>query len=245
MRNDEDFDDDLEYEVEPVDAEVLRLGEERAKQRVAEAEAAVDVDQVYRDIDNRSDYDFSWEEIKLRFGVRGLLIATAVVAILLGAWQAGLFNGATFAGMIAASLLVLGTGHVLAEFRERRRLEFAQARHEASLARARGEEVTEDPPPPPEGFVEEIKDLIRSRSQFSVREMLIATAIACALSWLISLFGLERSAILMGLFALFGLGLDAIGFDLPPAFRLTWWLSVVLYCLLTLGSAAAAALGFG
>ena len=79
-----DEDDDFEYEVEPVDEEVLAGEKARARLEVARAENAVNVDTVYQELNAPTDLDGLAGEIKLRFSVRTLLIATTVIAVLLG-----------------------------------------------------------------------------------------------------------------------------------------------------------------
>ena len=241
----DDEDDGLDYELEPIDEHVLRQEELRVKEQIAKAEAAVDVDEVYRQLNQPDDIDFDWKKIKPQFSIKSLLIVTAVIATILAAWRIGFFNGSVFAALVALVLLTLGTIFAWTDLHQRRREEALQARHARKLARARGDDVPTDDEdlPEPKGIVEDLFDLVSRRPQFSTRDLLMTTAGVAVLLWFVVRLGPAPSALLMGLFALAGVTAEAFGANPPPMFRLVWWLSVLGYCLITLGHAVASSLG--
>ena len=73
---DEDGD---EYELEPVDAEVLAKQRQRAAERIDAASTRIDVDELYREAERQRDWDIS--DFHIRFSVNHMLLATACMAI--------------------------------------------------------------------------------------------------------------------------------------------------------------------
>lgn len=241
-----DYEDDgLDYEVEPVDEYVLQQEALRAREQVEEAKAAVDVDALYRDLNARDELDFDWEKFRPRFSIKNLLVVTAVLAVLLTSWKIGMFNGHAFAALISLALLALGSAYAWVELREQRRRELIQERNARLIARARGDDAPDDEPLDMKSLEEEAAELLKARPRFRIRDLMLATAGMSVLLWMVTRIGVGASATLMGFFALGGLVAEALGADPPPSVRLAWWLSIVGYCLVTLGSAVASALGFG
>jgi hypothetical protein len=82
----DDGDDDAELELEPIDAEILAAAKRRAEETVSGATKAVDIDEIYRDIEPNREFRLPtdlFDNLRVQFGVKHLLIATAVVAVLL------------------------------------------------------------------------------------------------------------------------------------------------------------------
>lgn len=241
-----DEDDDFEYEVEPVDEEVLAREKARARLEVARAENAVNVDTVYQELNAPTDLDGLVGEIKVRFSVRTLLIATTVIAILLGLAGSSLFSGAGFAGLICLSLFGLGSAHMWLNFRERQRREAAIAKRERQLAIAK--RLAEEPnwiPTDEDRAVEEeqqlsnpIEDLLSIFSRaprFSLIEMMIGMTLAVVIVVVLQLTGSPAGgAVALGVLSITVFAMQAADMDVPRPLLIAWWLSLVGYCSLTL-----------
>ena len=147
-----DFDDDAiesdegDYELEPVDEHVTRQAKKIAREEVARAERAVDVDQVYRELEGRDELDSSWEPGNFSFGIKHLLIATGVFGLMLGCLRIGLFTMGSFSTLVALSLVMLGAAHTFFDWRDRRRQEAVIARQRYDRGRAKGEIGINVPP---------------------------------------------------------------------------------------------------
>jgi hypothetical protein len=99
-------DDDFEYELEPVDPEILELERKRAQQKTDEAISRVTFDEIQQAKPEDHDYDVDFSKLKeFRFTTRHLLLLTAVVAFGLTIWLA--FDG-------CMALFVLGVCGVVA-----------------------------------------------------------------------------------------------------------------------------------
>jgi hypothetical protein len=217
-----DDEDDGEYELEPVDPEILDRERHLAERRIREAESAVDVDEVYRDTEPAD--PITWDELRnFRFTIRHLLIVTALLALLLtfielGGWLGLFLAGA--AALAAGWFFVLRKEHRVRVERERR---LAQLDLPAAPAQPRETQVSVAPP---------------FRFSFSMKEMFIALTAAAVVFGLVRMLGgPENAAILLGMVALVGLGVHLLGFDPPPLVILGWWLLLVLYIVVTLWAA--------
>ena len=68
------------------------------------------------------------------------------------------------------------------------------------------------------------------RFQFSLRELLMTMTVAAVTLGILRLMGsAETAATLLGLVALFGLVIYAVGYEPPQVVVLGWWLTLVLY----------------
>lgn len=247
-----DPDDDFEYEVEPVDEAVLAHERAAAQRQVAQAEAAVDVDAVYRELEKRDDFDAAFEKLRARFSLKSLLIAMTVLAVVLGFAGSGLFNGATFAGFICVSLLGLGTAHAWLNFQERRRREEVLARRDRQARKAEHlarypdvPYVEEEPLSPADGNpLLEFAGSLAKWPRFTIAELLISTTIAAFMLVLLMVAGLGlRSAFALGFVAITGFALQAADISVPRPLILAWWLSLLGFGMLILVSPALNAAG--
>jgi hypothetical protein len=263
---DEWGDDGVEYELEPPDEEVLALEKRRAREDIVASELAIDVDEIYREMDGRAKLDFSGErgQFRFQFQVKHLLIATAVLAVILTLVRIEIFGG------LAALVTLAVAGGALAYFElqqqhrwkeaqrrfqekyERRRQFFERRAHASpSSSSSSKEEVTiyddlsfgGSP-----GYAEWNADAPPTpakpfRFQFSLQQMLIATTMAAVLFALIHLVGGPRNAAsMLGMIALVGLVAHALGADPPEIVVLGWWMVLVLYIVLSLGVAISSGL---
>lgn len=242
-------DDGVEYELEPPDEAVLRGAEARARDDLERAQHAIDVDAVYRELEGRSEEDLSWEPGDFRFSTKHLLIATTAIAVLLGAWKAAVLTPHSFAALVAVALLVLGSAHAYIAWRERRRQEalLARQRYERAAAHAEGGfgDAPEGAEPTLGSAWEELRSAAGGTLRFGLRELGLLMLFVAVLMVPLRYLGAGPTAALVGLAVLGGLGLQAADFDLPRWALGVWWLLILAYCLLTLGQAAAAGLGYG
>lgn len=241
-------DEDDEYDVEPVDEQVLESERRRAAQNVLDAETAVDVDAIYREMERGDDFDALFEKFRGRFTIKHLLIATTVVAVVLGLGASGVFTGVTFAGFIAISLIVLGGAHAYLNFRESRRREALIAQRERELGRRRraaaesrgmytadDEEEDDAPPYQQPSFGEDLRAAIASVTRFGLGELMMAMTGAAVLLGLLVLTGSPtRAAAGLGVLAIAGFGLQAADYDLPRPLLLAWWFCVIGFAVLML-----------
>lgn len=245
---DDDEGDDGDYELEPVDEHVTRHAKNLARDEVTRAGHAVDIDKVYQELEGRVETDFSWEPGKFSFGIKHLLIATGAFALMLGFWRMGFFSTGGFSALIALALVVLGAIHTFFDWRDRRRREAVLARQRYDQGRAKGEIGIDVPPPevPPSNLSDAWEDVqhdLRQFLRFGIRELLIITAVVAVMMTVVLAIGIGPTAVLVGMFALGGLGLQALDFDLPRPVRIAWWASILAYCVLTVVGTIISAFG--
>lgn len=233
-------DDDFEYEVEPVDEQVTAHFERRAKEELKRAEQAIDVDSIYRELNRRDDFDAAFESFKARFSIRTLLIATTVIALLLGFGASGLLTGATFAGFICLSLIVLGSIHGWLSYQERKRHAELVALREAQLRGTRGpndDGDDEDAASGPRPAMVTPADLLRELFRFGLKDFLIAGVAASFMVAICALTGSPgKGAAALGAVAITGLAMQAADINIPRPLVLAFWLSLAGFCLLTIAS---------
>lgn len=220
-------DDDDELELEPVDPEILAHEQQRAHEKTERVLGRVDLDQL---LDESRGRDLSLDLSGLRefrFTTRHLLIATACLALSLALLNAlGPCNG-PFVMAIAA----LGCGwYAVMRIERRRETERAAARDAwgaASLPTSgiadRGDEeppVTEEPSWRRRWAVD---------VAFSTRELLWAVTAATVVLAILQFMGAEAMALVLGLVALLGLVVNAVGYEAPRSVALGWWVLLAMY----------------
>lgn len=250
-------DDDDEYELEPPDPEVLAAEERRTQEAIEESRMAVDIDEIYRDLNrdrSREILEHWVRNFRFRFQVKHLLIGTAVLAILLTLYRLELLQTAIVLLLMA---LVVGLFLYLqwqekkqqdeAEQRRRtlyqRRREYlerklrAVAEQEAERAVASSHAAIQ--PMAPDVTLEPRSQSIQPplRFQFSLWELMAVMSVAAVVFGLVQVLGgPSNAASLLGLVALLGLVIQAIGFEPPAVVVLGWWIILVLYVLLSIAA---------
>jgi membrane protein implicated in regulation of membrane protease activity len=216
-------DDDYELELEPVDPEVLAMERRHAAERVEAAASRIDVDELYGDTGGYSDLTVDWSQVKqFRFTTRHLLIATAFLAILLTLFR---LLYATKAIVIIAAV-ALAAGWIWAMRLERKKeLERERRRAEFFGKTAPAESADERLEPAEQAPRAEFK------FAFSIKELLITTAVCAVVLALVRLIGPEAMSVTLGAAALVGLVVNAMGYDPPRHVVLGWWLLLVMYLL--------------
>ncbi len=238
-------DDADEYELEEVDQSVLDHERARGEAELKKAESAVDVDRLYREMDSASDWDGLASSFRAQFGIKHLLILMTLVAVVLGMWQAGLFNGRAFAFLVFLTLLALGLAHTYLNLKERRKQEAIYAAHRLQLLKSRqaaGEEIDideEDFLPSKISPFEEFMQFVIPLQKFSAAEFFIALPIASLIAIPLAILGNQLQAIMaLGILALTILAIHASGGEVPKALTLAWWFAVIAYVVISIAKAA-------
>ena len=234
--SDDDDDNDDEYELEPIDPEILEHERQRGEQKTRQAESAFDIEEVYNELEPID--PINWGDLRaFRFTTRHLLIVTALLSVVMTLIEIGRWTGLFLVVVIA---LAAGWFFVLKK-EQRERLQRKRHREEAKrrIAAERGEAVdagqlpTKVDKPEPETAVGPA-----FRFSFSMKEMLGALTVAAVLFALVrGLGGVDNAAMLLGMIALTGLAVHMIGFDPPAVIVLGWWILLVLYIVVSLWAA--------
>jgi hypothetical protein len=260
---DEWGDDGFEYELEPPDEEVVALAKRRAQEDMIASSLAIDVDEIYRGMDGRTDGSVGRDdgEFRFQFQIKHLLVLTAVLSVILALTQVKMFGMVAAVGALAVAGGALGYFELRQQRRwveaqrrfeekyERRRQFFEQRARVTSTSNSNKEEVTiyddlsfgGSP-----GYAEWTADAQPKREpfhfQFSIRQMFFATTVAAVVFTLIRLVGgPQNAATMLGFIALGGLLIHAFGWDPPEVMVLGWWMVLVLYIVLSIGAAISSA----
>jgi hypothetical protein len=234
MTENDPLPDDDELELEPVDPEILAHERQQAEEKTRRAEAAFDIDEVYREEEHTD--PFSLDDLRaFRFTTRHLLIVTALLAVVLTTIELG---GGCF-GLFLVGIVALAAGWFFVLKKEKREGQQRQRRREEKerrIAAERGEAETVDYVPAEIVEPEAEPSLEPAfKFSFSMKEMLGAMTVASVLFGLVSYFGEAINAtLLLGTIALLGLVVHQLGFDPPPVVVLGWWLLLVLYIVVSI-----------
>lgn len=242
-------DDDEELELEPPDEAM------EARQREIALDAirsSIDIDAIY----NEADRDYGGEllndwfrNFRFQFQVKHLLIATAVISIILALVRLQLF----WSTFVIGFMLAIAGIYLYMTWVEQKKQAEAARRREAIYARRRAklaanmagrpleeDELREESPLP--SVVDEIwHESLKKESfrlQFSLRQLLILITVAGLVLGVMNLLGgAAVMASVLGLVALFGLVLYAVGVEAPQLLVLGWWIILVMYVLLSITTA--------
>jgi hypothetical protein len=239
--------DDDEYELEAPDDSV----DEVRRQAVLDSlKSKIDIDAVYHEAERNRGTEIleNWlRNFRFRFQVKHLLIATAVLSIALTLVKLHLFWTAVIVLFMASVAGLYG----YLKWEERKHQIEADRKREELYAKRRahlgpqvpghvvGGPVAEATPPisdvPPltnevDLAWQEAMTKEQFRFQFSLRELLMTMTVAAVTLGILRLMGsAETAATLLGLVALFGLVVYAVGYEPPQVVVLGWWLTLVLY----------------
>jgi hypothetical protein len=220
--------DDDELELEPVDPEIAAHRQRRIREttdrtvRRAEAEQASE-DDVADEIG--LDLTFLREG---RFSTRQLLAATGCLALALA-----LLNGlGPCNGPFVIALALLAAGWLGVRRLERRR----DAMRRDAMRRGAGEpggspdsSDASQADRPPSAASGRWRDWIAVEFSFSTRELLLAVTAAAVVLAVFGSLGAELLALALGLAALLGLVVNALGCEPPRSVVLGWWLLMAMY----------------
>jgi Ca2+/Na+ antiporter len=186
--------------------------------------------------------------------VKHLLIGTAVLAIVLTLAKWGILGTA----LVILTMLSIAGVYLYLQWQEKKQRDEADRRRQEMYARRRahlekrgdaaadaGKEVKPEPIAPPPVLPNETDEAWQKsmakekfRIHFSLREMMLAMTTAAVMLGLIHILGgAAKTATLLGIIALLGLVVHAIGFEPPEIVVLGWWLILVMYVVLSLVAA--------
>ncbi|HEX3601763.1 MAG TPA: hypothetical protein VHU84_16535 [Lacipirellulaceae bacterium] len=241
-------DDDGELELMPLDE---TLTDRQKKLEPPAPRSSLDIDEIYRDADRERGGEIleNWyRNFHYRFRISHVLIGTAVAAIALALITLHIF----WTGLIIGVMLAVAALYGYLQWEERKHQAKADLRREAIYARRRaqlaaekaGHVVGADLPelpeiePPPDETEEpsaEPAPIEPFRFQLSVRELLILMAIAAVSLGAIRYFGgTTATATILGLVAMCGLVIHALGYEPPQTVVVGWWLILLMYVFVTL-----------
>jgi hypothetical protein len=249
--------DDEDLELEPPDPTVLAGEQLRAKETLESTRIAIDIDNIYREAERDPGREFieNWlRNYRFRFQVKHLLVATAVLAILLTLAKKDLMIF-----VVIGVMLTIAGVYLYFQWLERKHQEEANRRRQELYARRREQLANKSPAdaatavpapstkpieplPPLPNEIDEIWEKARAEQpgfqfRFSMKQLMAAMTTAAVIFGLMHIGGPEFAATLLGLVALVGLVIHAIGFEPPQTIVLGWWLILVLYVALSIISA--------
>lgn len=246
-------DDDFEYEVEPPDPAVLDAEKRRAADVTESVKRSIDIDEIYRDLENRdSEVMDAWlakaRGYRFQFQLKHLLVLTAVIAILLTLRRLGV-NLITFT--VVGAMMAVGGITIYLQWQEKKRLAEADARRQrmyaerrAAMDRARSPGGAPSAPPPaplPPDELETVRSTVERkpyRFRFSLAQFMVAvTCAALILGFVTLLGGMANAATLCGFIALAGLVVHALGYEPPEVIAFVWWVFLLMYVGLSITAA--------
>jgi len=215
--------DDDDYELEPLDPEILAIEKARGARRTEAAVEKIDVDELYGDTSDYSDLGIDLSHLKqFRFGTRHLLILTAMLAIVMT-----LFTLLTrFQAISVLAVVALAGGWFYASQLERRQ-QAERARRRAEFFRD-GDKLAElaDASLADEAA----RPRLDFKFAFSMKELFITMTVAAVAVGIFTITGgPEVVSMIFGAVALGGLIAHAMGAEPPRIVVLGWWLSLVIY----------------
>jgi hypothetical protein len=256
--------DDGDLELEPPDPEILAAEQRRTAAAIDAHRAAIDINEVYRDLDANRDSEIisgwlgrlrDFRPGRFQFQVKHLLILTAAVAFVL-ALQTVLGVGIGTLMIVGFMLAVFGITFYL-KIEENKRQEAADRRREkmyaerrAKQAQAAGLPVERAVEAEPVAEASEIAASTASfpdfRFRFSMAQLfMVITGAALFLGIGSAVGGASSMATICGLAALAGLIIPALGLRPPEFVVFGWWMLLLVYVALSLGTAIWAAFSAG
>jgi hypothetical protein len=249
-----DDDDETELELEPVDAEILAAAKRRAEETVVAATRAIDIDNIYQDIEPSRELKLPTElleNFRFQFQVKHLLYATAAVAMALTLLKLLRIPGVAGALAIVFMLSIFAATAYFqlqerkrqAEADRRRQQMYAARREQFGYRSSQTSSDTSDSSSTaarkltPEDFARVASrpavERPSLRGRLSIGQWLAAGGCAAILIWIVyAVGGPQNGAVLFGMMALAGLGVHALGYDPPEVVAFAWWLLLVMYIVL-------------
>jgi hypothetical protein len=227
---------DDEFELEPVDPEILANQRRLADLKTDQAQTAVDEELILRS--DQPEDPLTLEELKnFHFTRRHLLIATALLALIMAICQLA----GTGAGLFITAALAVSAGWLFTMRRQQHHdARIDQLRHDLEARREANNQTgtttsirPDGAPSPPERYpTSGIDPRPGQILSFSMKEMLLAVTAAAILLALIRWLGPGPLAIMLGMIAFGGLVAQVAGLEAPPMAVFFWWILLVLYLLL-------------
>jgi len=252
---DEPDSDDGDLELEPLDPELLAAEERRAAEAIDAHRKAIDINEVYRDLEANRDSEIlsgwlnrlgEFRPSRFQFQIKHLLILTAVLAFVL-ALKTAVGVGLGTMLIVGIMLAVAGVSLFL-KIEENKRQEQVQRRREKMYAERRAQQLKASGQAPPMDWVKEDDDVSTTatepsplpelRLQFSMAQLFaVITGAALFLGIGTAVGGPENVAALCGLAAIAGLIVPALGLRPPSFVVFIWWMLLLVFVVLSLGTA--------
>lgn len=222
-------DDADEYELEPIDEEILEAQRRRAEAEIAIARTEVDVERLHAEANETPEMEDYLSDFRFQFGIKHMMIATAGLAILLALWQAG---GA--AGLLVLALIVLVSSHVFLGWKEQRRQAVLKEKRESIVQMRRDGKSPAEIQAAMQDNTAEAEELVTEeapplRLNFSIKQIFIVLTIAAIVLAALNLVGTAVLASVLGLVSVIGIVVFAFGVEAPPTVMLGWWVMLLLY----------------
>jgi hypothetical protein len=249
--------DDGDLELEPLDPELLAAAERRAAEAIDAHRKAIDINEVYRDLEANRDSEIlsgwlarlgEFRPGRFQFQIKHLLILTAVLAFVL-ALRTALGVGFVTMLIIGFMLAVAGVSLFL-KFEENKRQEQVQRRREKMYADRRAKQVADaaGTPAPMDWDAGDSNTVEKAHStelpwpefrfQISMSQLfMVTTGAALFLGLGRVVGGAEQIAAFCGLAALAGLVVPAFGLRPPSFVVFAWWMLLLVFVVLSLGTA--------
>lgn len=255
---------DSDLELEPLDPELLAAEQRRAAEALEAHRTAIDINEVYRDLDDNRDSEIltGWARRlgefrpgRFQFRVKHLLILTAAIALVLAFHTA--FGVGYFTMLIVGFMLAVAGVSLYLKIEENKRLEAANRRREQMYAERRkkqaqrvGQQADDDWDVEPVTQLAEVAassaPLADFRFQFSMAQLfMVITGAALFLGVGTAVGGPSSIATFCGLLALAGLIVPALGLRPPEFVVFAWWMLLTVYVVLSLSAAIWTALAAG
>jgi hypothetical protein len=248
--------DDGDLELEPLDPELLAAEERRAAEAIDAHRKAIDINEVYRDLEANRDSEIlsgwlarlgEFRPGRFQFQIKHLLILTAVLAFVLALRTA---LGVGFVTMlIVGFMLAVGGVSLFLKFEENKRQEQVQRRREKMYADRRAKQLQASGQAPPMDWDSDEDDVVTPataatstlpelRFQFSMAQLFaVTTGAALFLGIGTAVGGADKIAAVCGLAALAGLVIPAFGLRPPSFVVFIWWMLLLVFVVLSLGTA--------
>ena len=248
-------DDDEEYELEPLDPAIVAAEQRRAQEVAQRARVPIDIDAVYEEAEHNRGAEIveGWlRNFKYRFHIKHVVMGTALLAIVVAIASAGYLVPAITVFVLGSLLSIFfymgWEDRKHQQVADQKREEIYAQRRKRALSATSFSEATETAPPPlpePAPVIAAAAEPATEpappepfRIQFSLRSMIIAMTIAALTFGMIhALGGPGQTATILGLIAVAGLVIHALGFEPPQSVILGWWFILALYVLLTIAGA--------
>jgi hypothetical protein len=237
-----DEDDSVDYELESPDEDVIEGERRRAEADIEAARATVDINELYREEEGRdTDWSQVWSGFRFQYSTKHLLLLTAVAAVI----TAAITQTDVLTTIVLGALFCLAGGHAYLGWREHQRQQRVEVRRKQIYERARlaraGVPAAGLPPLESVEVPEPVVEQESFRFAPSRAELIATIAVSTVLFCLIYFVGSGSAALLLGVVALGGLVVHAVGFEPPGTVVLGWWLILVMYVVVSVLSAFRAA----
>lgn len=227
--------DSDEYELEEPDAVGDEVVRKQVEDDLARARLQLEIDQHDAAHNSAGDLDHYLKDFKFQYGTKHLMVLTAVVAVGISIWRIG-----QIAGLFLVAMVLLGGTHFYLNHREQKQAEIIRAKRKKLVAKLRAHEAGEEVSTETLSMydeeleeLEEVKPRPKLNFQFSIKHLLIVTTIACVVLSILTFFTPTVLAAILGVVAVGGLAVYAIGFEMPGIVVVSWWVILGLYIVLS------------